>query len=159
MQTICQTRQNGKDAEHGFTLIEVLMAMAIFSIGILGVAAMQIASVKGNASARGVTDIATWASDRVEDLTALPYDDNLLSPGVHSIAAGNLSMATDGIDNNFNGVIDVDAGGETGPVTIEWTVVPDSPVNNAKTVTITVRHNAPSVNKQVSMTRVIPKIV
>ena len=133
------------------------MAMTIFSIGILGVAAMQIASVKGNASARGVTDIATWAADRVEKLMALPYDDNRLSPGVYSIAAGNLTMTTDGIDNDFDGLID--EGGETGPVTIQWTIVQDTPVNNTKTVTITVQHNGPSVNKDVSMTRVIPNIV
>ena len=157
IHTIHQTRRNGKKADHGFTLIEVLMAVSIFSIGILGVAAMQMASVKGNASARGVTDIATWASDRVEKLMALPYNDNGLLPGVYSITAGNLTMTTDGIDNDYDGLID--EGGETGPVTIEWTVVQDSPVDNTKTLTITVQHNGPSVNKNVSMTRVIPKIV
>ena len=157
IRNIHKTGQNGKSTDHGFTLIEVMIAMAIFSIGILGVAAMQTASVKGNASARGVTDIATWAADRVEKIAVLPYGDNRLSPGTHSIAAGNLSMTTDGIDNNFNGLID--EGGETGPVTIQWTVLQDTPVDNAKTVTITVQHNGPGVNKTVSMTRVIPNIV
>ena len=157
IRTIHETRSSARKTESGFTLIEILIAMAIFSIGILGVAAMQTASVKGNASARGVTDIATWASDRVEKLTALPYDDSSLSPGVHSIAAGNLSMTTDAVDNDFDGLID--EAGETGPVTIQWTVVQDNPVNNAKAVTITVQHNKPGVNKTVSMTRVIPNIV
>jgi type IV pilus assembly protein PilV len=32
----------------GFTLIEVLIVMTIFSIGILAVAAMQMTSTKGN---------------------------------------------------------------------------------------------------------------
>jgi type IV pilus assembly protein PilV len=155
--TIHQTRPNGKKADHGFTLIEVLMAVSIFSIGILGVAAMQMASVKGNASARGVTDIATWASDRVEKLMVLPYSDNGLLPGVYSIAAGNLTMTTDGIDNDFDGLID--EGGETGPATIDWTIVQDSPVDNTKTLTVTVQHNGPSVNKSISITRVIPNTV
>ncbi len=150
--TTDQTRRNKNKADHGFTVIEVLMAISIFAIGILGVAAM-----KGNASARGVTDIATWAADRVEKLMVLPYDDNGLLPGVYSIGAGNLTMTTDGIDNDFDGLID--EFGETGPVTIGWTIVEDSPVNNTKTLTITVQHNGPYVNKNVSMVRVIPNIV
>lgn len=158
IQTIHQTRPNKKKiTDHGFTVIEVLMAISIFAIGILGVAAMQIAAVKGNASARGVTDIATWAADRVEKLMVLPYDDNGLIPGVYSIGAGTLTMTTDEIDNDFDGLID--EGGETGPVTIAWTIVEDTPVDNTKTVTITVQHNGPSVDKNVSMVRVIPNIV
>ena len=155
--TTDQTRRNKNKADHGFTVIEVLMAISIFAIGILGVAAMQIASVKGNASARGVTDIATWAADRVEKLMVLPYDDNGLLPGVYSIGAGNLTMTTDGIDNDFDGLFD--EGGETGPVPIGWTIIQDSPVDNTKTLTITVQHNGPYVNKNVSMVRVIPNIV
>lgn len=158
IQTIHPTRLNKKkNADHGFTVIEVLMAISIFAIGILGVAAMQMASVKGNASARGVTDIATWAADRVEKLMVLPYDDIGLTPGVYSIGVGNLTMTTDGIDNDFDGLID--EGGETGPVTIAWTIIQDSPVDNTKTLTITVQHNGPYVNKNVSMVRVIPNIV
>ena len=41
---------------HGFTLIEVLIAMAIFSIGILAVGAMQISSTNSNAGARIQTE-------------------------------------------------------------------------------------------------------
>ena len=36
----------------GFTIIEVLMAMAIFLIGFLAVGSMQISAVNGNKSAR-----------------------------------------------------------------------------------------------------------
>jgi len=157
IQMTQEASQNGKSAQHGFTIIEVLIAMAIFSIGILGVAAMQIASVKGNASAQSVTDVATWASDRVEKLMVLAYDDVSLSPGEYSIAAGTLTMITDGIDNDYDG--EIDESGETGPVTIAWTVVEDTPIDDTKTVTITVQHTGPGVNKRVNMIRVIPKIV
>jgi len=133
------------------------MAISIFAIGILGVAAMQMASVSGNTSARGVTDIATWAADRVEKLMILPYDDISLAPGVYSIGAGTLTMTTDGIDNDYDGLID--EGGETGPVTIAWTIVENTPVDNTKTLTITVQHNGPGVNKNVTMARVVPNIV
>jgi prepilin-type N-terminal cleavage/methylation domain-containing protein len=43
-------------SHHGFTLIEVLIAMAIFSIGILAVGAMQVSSTNSNAGARIQTE-------------------------------------------------------------------------------------------------------
>jgi prepilin-type N-terminal cleavage/methylation domain-containing protein len=58
----------------GFSLIEVLVAMTIFSIGILAVYSMQIHSIRGNSSARGITENITLASAKVEELMALPYD-------------------------------------------------------------------------------------
>jgi len=67
--------------ERGFTLIEVLIAMAIFSIGILGVGTMQIRSTTGNTSARIRTEASTWAQDRVETLMLLSYGHVLLATG------------------------------------------------------------------------------
>lgn len=146
-----------KRSQLGFTIIEVLIAMAVFSIGILGVAAMQAASVKGNASAQGVTNIAVYATDRLEKLMVLPYNNNQISNGEHSVAVGNLTFATDGIDNDFDGFID--EGGETGPLTISWTVTDDEPILNTKTVTVTVQHASPNVRKTVNITRVIPRVL
>ena len=74
--------------ERGFTLIEVLIAMAIFSIGILGVGTMQIRSTTGNTSARIRTEASVWAQDRVETLMLLSYNDVLLSPGSHNLNEG-----------------------------------------------------------------------
>jgi len=62
-------------SQSGFTLIEVLIAVAIFTIGILSVNAMQIASIKGNASANRITESTSWASDRIETLLGLNYSD------------------------------------------------------------------------------------
>ncbi len=150
-------KHHRKRNQEGFTIIEVLIAMGIFSIGILGVAAMQTASVKGNAAAQGVTDIAVYAADRLEKLMVLPYNDDAIANGVHSVGAGNLTLTTDGIDNNFDGFID--EAGENGPLTIQWTVVDDAVILNSKTVTVTVQHVSPYVNKSVDITRVIPRIL
>ena len=57
--------------EKGLTLIEVLISIAIFAVGILGVCAMQYHSMNGNASARRATEAGTWAQDTVEKLIAM----------------------------------------------------------------------------------------
>ncbi|MFH1154340.1 MAG: prepilin-type N-terminal cleavage/methylation domain-containing protein [Pseudomonadota bacterium] len=59
----------------GFTLIEVMIGLAIFSIGILGLTKMQISSIKGNDTAREFTEGATGATDRIEALMSLSFDD------------------------------------------------------------------------------------
>lgn len=69
--------------EEGFSLLEVLIAISIFSIGILAVATMQISAINGNASARRHTEAATFAADRAERLMALPYDHAELAAGAH----------------------------------------------------------------------------
>ncbi len=60
--------------DKGFTLVEVMIGMAIFLIGFLAVGTMQIAAVNGNAGAREATEAATRATDQLETLIALPYD-------------------------------------------------------------------------------------
>uniref|UniRef100_UPI004056C9BB type IV pilus modification PilV family protein n=1 Tax=Candidatus Electronema sp. TaxID=2698783 RepID=UPI004056C9BB len=57
----------------GFTLIETLMAMAIFTIGILGLFGMQTAVIKKNLTANNITNGATWAADQVERVISLDY--------------------------------------------------------------------------------------
>ncbi|MGD8991823.1 MAG: type IV pilus modification protein PilV [Desulfobacterales bacterium] len=72
------TRQTGYcrlSGSRGFTLIEVLISMAIFAIGILAVTTMQMRSINQNASARLQTEATNLAADWMEQLLALPYDD------------------------------------------------------------------------------------
>jgi type IV pilus assembly protein PilV len=125
-----------KKGNHGYTLIEILIAMAIFSIGILAVAGMQITSVRGNAVARGTTEKTSWAADRMEELMALDYNHADLAAGEHSEAQGSFTRTSDGIDNDYDGQIDEI--GETGFITIFWNVQDDTPLADTKTITVTV---------------------
>jgi type IV pilus modification protein PilV len=96
----------------GFTILEVLIALAILGIGILGVAAMQIGAVNGNANARKSTELANLATAQVEALMHEPYD---------TIAGGNRNQ---------------------GPYNIQWAVSgPDVPIDNTRTVTVTASWN------------------
>jgi type IV pilus assembly protein PilV len=141
----------------GFTMIEVLIALTIFSFGILAVTALQVSTTRANSTAANVTANMTWAVDRVEEFMALPYGHADLSAGNHSVSAGNLAMDTDGIDNNSDGQID--EAGETGNIVIEWTVIDDMPVNRTKTIQITLRRTDAWGQKSVTLTQVVPEII
>lgn len=100
-------------SSNGFSLMEILIAMTIFSIGIMGVAKMQLSSVSGNASARVVADSVVQTSSRIESLLLLPYDHADLVEGTH-------------------------AGAAMAGYTLSWTVVDDFPVPSNKRITVTV---------------------
>jgi prepilin-type N-terminal cleavage/methylation domain-containing protein len=68
-----KANNNKNITQAGFTLIETLMAIAIFTIGILGLFGMQTAVIKQNLSANTITAGSTWATDQVEMLLGLPY--------------------------------------------------------------------------------------
>ncbi|MEW6079313.1 MAG: prepilin-type N-terminal cleavage/methylation domain-containing protein [Thermodesulfobacteriota bacterium] len=61
----------------GFTIIEVMLALVIFSVGLLGVASMQTSSVTGNTSSKLNTMAVEYASDYMENLLALGVDKDI----------------------------------------------------------------------------------
>ena len=67
--------------EAGFTLIELIVAIAILTIGLLAVGSMQIAGIGGNRSAYRTTEAVTVAQDRMERLLFRPFADPLLTVG------------------------------------------------------------------------------
>jgi type IV pilus modification protein PilV len=123
----------GKSDEKGFTLIEVLVAMGLFAAGIMAVISMQTATVRTNSLARNSTEATTIASDLLERLNSLPYNDNTyLAPGVYPTPAMNLLEGQQSLANGANLVPD------TGTYRYQWTVVQDIMIPNTKTITITV---------------------
>jgi prepilin-type N-terminal cleavage/methylation domain-containing protein len=61
----------------GFTIIEVLVVMAILAIGILAVMTMQITATKSNTNARRITEGGNYLTDEFERLMLLDYDDTI----------------------------------------------------------------------------------
>jgi prepilin-type N-terminal cleavage/methylation domain-containing protein len=124
--------------EQGFTLVEVMIALAIFSIGILGVAAMQTSSVTGNASAMGYTEGSTWAMDQVERLLNLPYTHANLDPASSPFS----TTSPDGV------------------YTINWTVTQPGPIPKTKQVVVTVswQWGFPQRTKSVTIQNTIPQV-
>jgi type IV pilus assembly protein PilV len=54
----------------GFTLIEVLVALVVLSIGLLGVAGLQIVGLRGNLSAASRTQASYLAEDIIDRMRA-----------------------------------------------------------------------------------------
>ncbi len=100
--------------EDGFTLIEVLIAITIFAVGLLAVAGMQTSAIRMNSTAGKLTNLSTWGMDKIEELSALPYSDPLLD------SAGNPHQEL------------------LEDYTISWTVIDNNPVTNTKNITVTV---------------------
>jgi type IV pilus assembly protein PilV len=127
----------------GYSLIEVLIAMAVFSIGILAIFSMQITATNSNALARGMTENYNCALDKAEELLALPFNDVNLNNGVHNVAKN-----VDGIDNDGDGMVDGDdADGEAaGYIDLQWevwdTLIHDQNIKSVRvSVTATVNRN------------------
>ncbi len=100
----------------GFTLIEVLVAMGILAVVLLGAANMQTSSIRYNTMGRDLTDAIAYAEARMEEITATPY--------------AQVVAAQFPAENN-------------GTFTRRVTVNPDlaDPINGIKTVTVTVNWN------------------
>ena len=77
-----QIRGRWSEDKCGFTLIEVLIALAIFSIGILAVFSMQYWNVRNNTSGNVMTQAANLARAQMEALKSVP-DVTTLADGSH----------------------------------------------------------------------------
>ncbi|MCA1795020.1 MAG: prepilin-type N-terminal cleavage/methylation domain-containing protein [Desulfobacteraceae bacterium] len=99
----------------GFTILEILIAMSIFAIGILGVAKMQLTAVNDNTGTRKYTEASAWGISQIERIMATSYDDASLEDG--------------------------ESGSDTDPqeiYTINWSVTESDPVPDVKKIEILV---------------------
>jgi type IV pilus assembly protein PilV len=124
-------------AEAGFTLIEVLIAISILSVGLLAIASMQIMSIQTTGGAKHISQGTAWAEDRMEMLSSLDYDHLWLN--------------------------DTGTGEFTDPTpppyySTSWSVDAGNPVPQSKLVTVYARWNEGGRNKVTSLTSVIPEL-
>jgi type IV pilus modification protein PilV len=74
-----------RDNDSGFTLLEAMIAIFIFTIGILATVSMQTTSLNANMSARETTEAASAGASLIENLRPLSYaEDAGLMDGAHA---------------------------------------------------------------------------
>ena len=139
------------DCQSGFTLVEVLIAVTLLSVAILGAASMQIASTRGNSNAMNLSQRVTFGSDALETIMAFPYKDlkDYYVVGIADLdntdTVGNLADSRHFINDIDPNVIklknqlpanffDPDDSTE-----LFWNIVENHPVRGTKTVRVILR--------------------
>jgi type IV pilus assembly protein PilV len=127
------------DNQSGFTLLEVLIGISILTIGLLGVAQMQIMGIQGNYFSGNTTTALTLAEEKMEDLLGKGYTHAELTSGNHPDA------------NN-----PIDETGQAGGIySRTWNVTDNTPITNTKTVTVSVGWD--NLSHQVSLSCIKPQ--
>ena len=126
-------------------------------VGLLAVASMQVSAIRGNNFAAGVTEGTYLASDQVEKLMIMPYDnpypkgsaDYPLYPLEDRDKDGKFGLEDDTAstaDHNMN----------RGKFTVYWNIAVDVEANNTKTVNVIVTWTDHGIQKHVSIRNIIP---
>lgn len=76
--------------ERGFSLLEVVITMVVLSIGLLSLAPLMIAVVRGNRFAQDMTLATTLAEDRMEEILHNPVYANITEANFPSEAQGQI---------------------------------------------------------------------
>jgi prepilin-type N-terminal cleavage/methylation domain-containing protein len=80
-----------KNRDRGFTLVEILVAIVILTIGLLAVGSMQISAIRGNFMGGNTSIALSLASEKMEDLLTSDFND---PPGVQKLTDRNGSNNT-----------------------------------------------------------------
>jgi prepilin-type N-terminal cleavage/methylation domain-containing protein len=119
--------------QSGFTLIEVLIALAIFSIGILALASLQLSSARSTKTGNVVTQATMLARDQIETLRRVT-DVTTLSNGSES---------------------DVDAQGNPGGIfDRSWTISNPLGGGNTRQITVAVSWNHNGRNRRIELSTI-----
>ena len=118
-----------KKHDNGFTLVEVMVAVLVLTIGLLGAAGMQISAINGNADASNLTEATILAHDMAETILSWDYPDPVNDP-LHPLADDN-DTAFQRMDYQVAGMIDVngvpsvaDNSLVSGDYTVYWNAEP-----------------------------------
>lgn len=144
--------KKNKDSEKGFTLLEVIIAISILTIGLLAVASMQVSAIKGNTLSFGVTEATTWAGDQMEKLMIMPYDPDPYAdddPLDDRDKDGKL-----GLEDDTPGTADHNV--TRRKYTVYWNIAVDADRDDTKTVNVIVTWTDHGIQKRVSMRNIIP---
>lgn len=134
---------NAARAESGYTLIEVMIAMAILGIGLLSIAVAQITAMKVSSRSKNLQQAMFLAREQLDDLEALqPGDPLLAAAAVINDPANPIQVGTDLTDGTrFNR---------------QMTITPNDPSIGLARVLVTVSWNTTNVTgtNQVQLTAV-----
>jgi len=148
-----------KKSQKGFTLMEVMVAIVVLSIGIFAVGTMQIRAMRANQYARELTEAVTLAQKQIEEMMFWDYDDARLTDG-DGVDAGTAGLGNNPDDRDPAKQKEPDERHPNNPIRQEgvaqtynlyWNVVEDSPITNTKTIAVIVTWDSKGVQWSVSV--------
>ena len=101
--------------QDGFTLVELLVALTIFAIGLLSIAGMQITAIRTNSSANTLTAATAVAEGALEEILSRQVDDSIYVAGdstgnvwgATTLTGAGTYTTTFDVDMDYNGVPNV----------------------------------------------------
>ena len=143
-------KYNHKVNGNGFSLLEVLLGITIFMIGMLGVTALNISSLKSNTFSGNMSEAVIIAGGKIEELMAIDFGDPQLVAGDHvedKKNNGDGSLVPDGVP---------DPVGRNGMYTVTWNVEDGNPVPaKTKTLNVIVEWSIKDVERRINMSMII----
>ena len=118
------------ETKRGFTFIEVVVAIFIFALGIMGIVKMQSEAIHANSYSMQLTDAVNIAQDHVEKLRGLSFNHDSMSTGVHSTS----TVIHRGV-----------------PFNLSWSVVNPGTFRPSREVLVSVRWQGKGTNHQISL--------
>jgi prepilin-type N-terminal cleavage/methylation domain-containing protein len=109
-----------RGSQSGFTLIELFIALAVFSVGVLTMAVIIPSGARKSDNSGQQSRASEFAAARAEELLDVSYTDDNLTAGTH----------TDDANPFLNQYY------------VEWVVEADQPIANCKRVTIKVHQGS-----------------
>jgi len=102
--------------QKGFSLIEVLIGLVFLAIGLLAMAGLQAASIRGNTFSNNLMQATYVAQDRLEFLKNLPFDSSELQAGNYNLTPITIS----GVNFNQSYTVVVNGNLKTINYTVTW---------------------------------------
>lgn len=121
--------------QSGFTLIEVIVAISVLTVGLLGVATMQSSAIRENYLSSNVTTALTLAEFKMEDLLNRQFTDSVLDDN-DATNNGNLTSITT-LDHPLE-LVDDDGTVGAGIYQRYWNIADNTPATNNKTLAVIV---------------------
>ena len=120
----------------GFSIIEAMIAAAIFSFGVIAVLPLFYYTTEGSQAAARMTQATSLAESKLSELLRAPYDSAILLPGIHNDGNNNL-------DNEGRPILESPFGAADGKFMRSWIVTEEvvdteTPGGNWKTVRVEV---------------------
>ena len=156
--------------EKGFTILEIVIGVSIFLVGMLGVAAMEISAIRAEAFSIRLTEATMLARSTFEELMSAPYSDSRLDAPNYTIADVNdfnendpnaVTYGRNTIDPDNNTKVDHDPDpggvGTNNKFRVFYNLCEDCLLDDTKSIRVFVRWTVKDQSRTVDYFGIIPR--